>query len=160
MPPPRADARLRDMLQGLSFLSPEARETLGGAVDHQFVEHADRNLVIGALVDHQHTIDGARSDTDFLRFALGANFLITSRRAPLHSTQAARRQLEEGRIAATPIDLFDTIVGNICDCSAHMMREIAAGLDEIEDNVIIEGRGRDQRGKLGGARRKVVRLAR
>jgi zinc transporter len=155
----RADVRIFALLKGVSALTSEARDALGGMVDHQFVEHVDE-IVCGAVVDHQHGIDGPSDETDFLRFACGPGFLITARRLPLYSAQATRYALAGGAIASTPIALLEMMVTHLCDCSARMTREIAATLDKIEDNVVIEGRGRDQRAGLGYARRRAVRLAR
>jgi zinc transporter len=155
----RADVRILEVLKGIPTLTSEARDALGGTVDHQFVEHVDE-IVCGAVVDHQHGIDGPSDDTDFLRFACGPGYLITARRLPLYSARATRYALAAGAIASTPISLFEMMVTHLCDCSARMTREIAATLDKIEDNVVLEGRGRDQRAGLGYARRRAVRLAR
>ncbi|WP_296708002.1 CorA family divalent cation transporter [Rhodoblastus sp.] len=153
------DRRFIDVLRHLKTLTAEAREALAGDANHQFVEHAD-HTICGAIADHQHSIDGPKEETDFLRFACGPGFLITARRIPLYSAQTTRRALADGVKAASPIALFELIVANLCKCSAGMMRDIAISLDRIEDNVVIEGRGRDQRAGLGHARRSAVRLAR
>ncbi|MDI9849750.1 CorA family divalent cation transporter [Rhodoblastus sp. 17X3] len=153
------DRRFIDVLRHLKTLTAEAREALAGDANHQFVEHAD-HTICGAIVDHQHAIDGPKEDTDFLRFACGPGFLITARRIPIYSAQATRRALADGVKANSPIALFELIVTNLCKCSASMMRDISVSLDRIEDNVVIEGRGRDQRAGLGHARRSAVRLAR
>lgn len=155
----RADTRAHSLMADLSFLTDDARAALGGAIEHQYVEQADA-LVFGAIVDHVQSLDGPTFDSDYLRFALGPGFLITARRRPLHGAEATRVALARGATAATPVALFETIVSAICDCTAGMMRAIAADLDRIEDNVVLEGRGRDQRGPLGFRRREVVRLAR
>lgn len=155
----RADARLRDLVERIDCLTVEARDALAGSVDHQFVEHVD-GVLCGAIVDHQQTIDGVGSDVDFLRFALGRGFLLTSRRSPLYSTEAVRRALAAGSKTPTPEALFEMIVTHVCDCSARMLRDVAVIFDKIEENVVIEGRGRDQRAGLGRARRKTIRLTR
>ncbi|WP_252393663.1 CorA family divalent cation transporter [Candidatus Rhodoblastus alkanivorans] len=153
------DRRSGDILRGVKSLTPAAREVLSGDPNHPFVEFADR-LVFGALVDHSHSMDGPQEDTDYLRFACGPGFVITGRRIPLCSADATRRALADGARAAAPVALFDLLVANLCKCSGALMREVAATLDRIEDNVVIEGRGRDQRASLGRARRSAVRLAR
>lgn len=155
----RADARAQSLIAGLAWLSDDARRALAGAVDHQFVEQAG-DLVTGAVADHVQSLDGPTFESDFLRFALGPRFLVTARRRPLYGAEAARLALAGGARAATPVALFETIVAAACDCSGRMMRAIAADLDRIEDNVVLEGRGRDQRGPLGLRRREIVRLAR
>ncbi len=155
----RADHRIRDVLKGIPTLNAAAVEALCDPADHQFVEHGG-DLVSGAVVDHQHGLDGAKAETDFLRFALGERILVTSRRSPLYSADATRKLLATGARMKTPLELFEALISAISDCSGKMMRDLASSLDEIEDNVVIEGRGRDQRGRLGRARREVTRLAR
>lgn len=155
----RTDTRVGTYLAGLNWLNAEAREALAGAIDHQFVDHVD-NILSGAIVDHQHAFEGVHSETDFLRFAVGRNFIVTARRSPLYAPQAVRHNLSDGVKIASPDALFECLVSRVCDCSAYMLREIADTLDKIEENVVIEGRGRDQRAALGRARRKTVRLSR
>ena len=154
-----ADRRIDDVLNAIPALTQEAREALGGEVDHQFVERID-DVVSGAIIDHQIDIDGARMDLDFLRFACGHGFILTARRAPLYAMQMTRRALSEGAKAQSPALLLEMLGSHVCECTAGMCRDIAAKLDQIEDNVVIEGRGRDQRAGLGLARRQTVRLAR
>lgn len=153
------DRRIDDILRHIAALTQEARDALSGQVDHQFVERAD-GVVSGAIIDHQIDINGARLDSDFLRFACGRGFLITARRAALYSAQTTRRALAQGAKAETPGLLLEMLASHICDCTAKMCRSVAKTLDQIEDNVVIEGRGRDQRAGLGRARRQAVRMAR
>ncbi|WP_374544505.1 CorA family divalent cation transporter [Rhodoblastus sp.] len=153
------DRRVMDVLRRIEPLTAEARDALGGDIHHPFVEHWG-DLVFGAIADHQHAIDGPKEDGDFLRFALGRGFLVTARRIPIYSAQATRRALEDGATATSPIALFELMVTHLCKCSADLTRNMATTLDGIEDNVVIEGRGRDQRAPLGQARRSTVRLAR
>ncbi len=155
----RTDARLRDLVARIGGLTEDAREALAGAVDHQFVEYAD-GVLFGAIVDHQRTIDGVSAETDFLRFALTLGRLLTARRSPLHAPQAAREALSRGARATTPLVLFEMLLLEASECSKRMLREIAAVLDKIEENIVLEGRVRDQRSGLGQARRKSVRLSR
>ncbi|MBB4198538.1 hypothetical protein CCR94_03645 [Rhodoblastus sphagnicola] len=151
--------RMDDILNDVPSMTQEARDALGGEVDHQFVERVE-GVVSGAIVDHQIGIDGAKPDSDFLRFACGPDFVITARRAALYSAQMTRRALSDGAKAETPAHLLELLVSRLCDCTTTMCRAIAATLDQIEENVVIEGRGRDQRAGLGKARRQAVRLSR
>jgi Mg2+ and Co2+ transporter CorA len=153
------DRRLSDILHLMPALTEEAREALSGEVDHQFVERAD-GVISGAIIDHQIDINGVRLDSDFLRFACGRGFLVTARRAALYSAQTTRRALADGATAETPGQLLEMLASHICDATMKMCRAIAKTLDQIEENVVIEGRGRDQRAGLGRARRQSVRLAR
>ncbi|MFT4099084.1 MAG: CorA family divalent cation transporter [Rhodoblastus sp.] len=155
----RTDIRVREVLAAMTWLNAEAREALSGTVDHQYVEHVG-DILSGAVVDHEQAFDGVHSSTDFLRFAVGRNFVVTSRRTPLYAPQALWRSLSEGVAVQTPDALFEMLINCVCECSAQMLRGVASVLDKIEENVVIEGRGRDQRASLGRARRKTVRLSR
>jgi Mg2+ and Co2+ transporter CorA len=153
------DRRIVHLLSEIEPLTAEAREVLGGNVNHQYVEHGD-HIICGALADHEHDIDGPKEDTAFLRFACGPDFVITGRRAPVYSAQMTRRALEGGARAESPIALFEMLVTRLCQRSADMMRDLAISIDTIEDRVVVEGRGRDQGADLGRLRRSTVRLAR
>lgn len=153
------DRRIVHVLQDIRSLTPEACEALGGSVNHQYVEHGAQ-LICGALADHQHGIDGPKEDTDYLRFACGRTYLITSRRAPIFSAQVTRRALEGGATAGSPIGLFETLVTRLCQRSAEMTKQLVDAIDAIEDRIVVEGRGRSQGAELGRVRRSAVRLAR
>lgn len=153
------DRRTTDLLNDLAILPPDARVTLDGDSPHQFVERADK-ILFGQIHDHEYAIEGPRESCDHLCFAIGPGFLITSRRHPVSSVDAIRRALEAGARARDPIALFDQLVGQSCKASAFWLNDIARALDEIEDRVVIEELGRSQRGPLGLARRRLVRLAR
>jgi zinc transporter len=153
------DRRSVEVLRRIALLTPQARETLSADPNHPFVEFGDR-IAFGVLVDHRLAFEGPKLDTEFLRFAAGPAFLVTSRRVPLCSTEATRRALAQGAHAATPVALFELIATHLCKSSASLMRDVAGALDRIEDEVVIEGRGRDQRANLGRSRRDAVRLAR
>lgn len=153
------DRRTTDLLNGFSTLSPEARATLDGDRQHQYVERADQ-ILFGQIYDHEYAIEGPRESCDLLCFALGPRFLITSRRHPVSSVDILRRQIQSGAPARDPAALFDSLVAQCCKASAFWLNDIARALDEIEDRVVIEELGRSQRGPLGLTRRRLVRLAR
>ena len=153
------DTRVGTLLKSVGVLSDDARDALVGVVDHQYVEHAG-NIVFGALIDHETTMAGRTYDTNFLRFALARGYLFTARRVPLQGTQATHAAIKAGRNVVSPVLLFEMIVENISACVAKMNREIADKLDAIEDRVILDSSGREQRAPLGKIRRDAVRLAR
>jgi len=152
------DARTKALAGQIPGLTPDAKDTLFGAVDHQFVEHSGTQ-VSGAILDHERGLSGRTTRTDFLRFAFGAGFLISARRRPLLSTEETRIALASGQMAPTPLALFETIVERLCDELAAILTELGATLDRIEEHVV-EGRWRDERKALGPTRRSALRLAR
>ena len=154
-----SDARLGAVLRDCSYIEEHVRDAFLGPIDHQYVEHSD-NVIFGALIDHEMTMSGRVYETDYLRFVLGPDSLFTARRKPLQSTVSARLQFSANQRAESPLAAFELIVDNICDCIAKMTREIAVELNRIEDRVIFDGSGREQRAALGQARRDAVRLTR
>ena len=153
------DVRSRGLIEKFGVLTADTRETLTGPIDHQFLEHSEA-LVSGAFVDHERGLAGRLSQTDYLRFAFGQSFLISARRRPLNSTEATRVALSAGSVAPTPLSLFEAIVDQLCDELSRIIAELSATLDRIEERIIIEGSGRDERAMLGPARRSAVRIAR
>jgi zinc transporter len=153
-----ADMRAKALAQRLNILNAEARETLLGPIDHQFVEHVGAD-VSGAVLDHERGLSGRTSRTDYLRFAFGAGFLVSARRRPLLSAEETRVALAAGQMAPTPLALFEAIVERLCDEHAAIITELAGALDRIEEHVVY-GNWRDERRRLGSTRRDALRLAR
>ena len=153
-----ADVRSRGLIEKFGVLTDNSRETLTGQIDHQFLEHSEA-LVSGAFVDHERGLAGRLSQTDYLRFAFGQNFLIGAHRRPLNSTEATRVALSAGSVAPTPLALFEAIVDQLCDELSQIIAELSATLDRIEEQIIIEGSGRDERAMLHPAR-LLARIAR
>jgi len=152
-----SDVRSRALIAKLDMLTDDARATLSEPVQHQFLEH-DGRFVSGAVIDHERSLDGRTSTTDFLRFALGDGFLVSARRKPMNSAESTRLALRRGEVAETPLALFELIVEQLCAELSRMNDETNVALDRIED-ALIEGHGHDRAG-LGAARRDAVRIAR
>lgn len=153
------DVRVHALVKSLAVLSEAARKTLTMPVDRQFVEHSG-NIVRGAFVDHERSIGGRLPQTDYLRFAFGEQFLISARERPLNSVESTRIALSAGRLAPTPLALFETIVGHLCDELGRVIFELAGTLDQIEERIVTDGKGFGERAKLGVTRRSALRLAR
>jgi zinc transporter len=153
-----ADMRSKALADRLTTLTDEARETLFGVVDHQFVHHGGK-IVSGAILDHERGLAGRSTRMDFLRFAFGDGFLISARKRPLHAAEETRVALSGGRLTETPLALFEEIVERVCEGLVAHVGEVSAALDRMEEHIV-EGRWRDERGALGPARRSALRLAR
>lgn len=153
------DRRTTDLLAGLAILPDEARATLDGDRQHQFVERGNE-VMFGQILDHEYAYEGPRETCDQLCFAMGPGFLITSRRHAVSAIDATRRALEGGALARDPVALFELLLSQSCKGSAFWLNDIAGALDEIEDKVVIDELGRSQRGPLGLTRRRLVRLTR
>jgi zinc transporter len=153
------DLRVHALLEKLGVLSEEARETLTKPIDHQFIDHSG-NLVRGAIVDYERGLGGRLPQTGYLRFVFGEQFLISARERPLESIEATRLALSAGGLAETPLDLFETIVGHLCDELSKIIFELSASLDRIEEQIVDDGKGFGERATLGVTRRSALRLAR
>ncbi|HMK88687.1 MAG TPA: CorA family divalent cation transporter [Methylocystis sp.] len=153
------DPRVHALLARLAFLDENARKTLLGPIDAQFIEHSG-DVVRGAFVDHERTIVGRIPQTGYLRFAVGERFLISARDRPLSAVESTRVALSAGFLAETPLDLFETIVGHLCDELGKMIYELTLALDRIEEHIVGDGKGPRERTALGATRRAALRLAR
>jgi zinc transporter len=68
--------------------------------------------------------------------------------------------LGAGRLASSPLELFEAIVGHLCDELGRMIFELSSTLDRIEERIVMGGQGLDERATLGPTRRAALRLAR
>lgn len=153
------DVRIHAFLKKLPVLSDDARQTLTQPINHQFIDHSD-NLVRGAIVDYERDIGGPLPQTGYLRFVFGERFLISARERPLELVEATRMALSAGRLAETPLDLFETVVGHVCDELGKIVFELSVALDHIEERIVSDGSGASERATLGVTRRSALRLAR
>jgi len=152
------DVRARPYIARLPTLSESARTALCDPVDHQYLEYSDE-LVSGALLDHERTLAGPASRTDYLRFAIGDAFFVSARRRPMSCVETTRNALSRGARAESPIALFEMMTDFLIDELVRMTNDIGAAFDRVED-LVIDGRGRKARPMLGAARRDAVRLSR
>jgi zinc transporter len=152
------DVRVRPLIGRISALSESAREALRDPVDHQYLEYSE-GLLSGALLDLERTLAGPASSADFLRFAIGASFLVTARRRPMSCVDAARTAIGRGVAVDSPLGLFELMATHIVDGLSRTANDIGAVFDRAED-LIIDARGREARPLLGAGRRDAVRLSR
>ncbi|WP_457798617.1 CorA family divalent cation transporter [Methylocystis sp. S23] len=152
------DVRARPFIGRIAALSDSAREALCDPLDHQYLEYSE-GLVSGALLDHERTLAGPASRTDFLRFAIGERFVVTARRSPMSCVEAARGAIGRGIAVESPLALFELMATHLVDELSRMANEVGAAFDRAED-LIIDGRGRKARPVLGAGRRDAVRLSR
>lgn len=68
--------------------------------------------------------------------------------------------LSAGRLTETPLDLFETIVGHLCDELGKIIFELSVALDHIEEGIVSDSSGAGDRATLGVTRRSALRLAR
>ncbi|HYA79339.1 MAG TPA: CorA family divalent cation transporter [Methylocystis sp.] len=153
-----SNVQVHALIAKLAALGEEGRKTLAGPIERQFIEHSG-NLVRGAFFDHQRDISGRLPEIDYLRFVFGEQFLVSARERPLDAVETTRMALGAGRLAASPLELFETIVSRLCDELGRMIYELAAALDRVEERILTDGRHFEDR-TLGPTRRAALRLAR
>jgi len=156
-----SDLRAPALVTKLDALGEEGRMTFSSPIDRQFIDHSG-NLVRGAFIDHERDISGRLPQTDYLRFVFGERFLVSARERPLDAVESTRMALSAGRLAATPLELFETLVMHLSDELGRMIFELSAALDRIEERILTDGHGHgfDERTTLGSTRRAALRLAR
>ena len=152
------DVRARPLIGRIDALSDSAREALRDPIDHQYLEYSE-GLLSGALLDHERTLAGPASRTDFLRFAIDETFLVTARRRPMSCVDAIRSAVGRGTMVESPFALFEMMTTHIVDELSRTANNIGLAFDRAED-LIIDARGRDARPLLGAGRRDAVRLSR
>lgn len=153
------DVRARALVEKIEGLDEEARGTLLGPIERQFIDHSGK-LVRGAFVDYERNVTGRLPQPSYLRFVFGEQFLISARERRLEAAETTRLALGAGRLAATPLELFETIVGHLCDELGRMIFELSSALDRIEERILAGGHSLDERTTLGPTRRAALRLAR
>ncbi|MGA8170159.1 MAG: CorA family divalent cation transporter, partial [Methylocystis sp.] len=130
------------LLKRLTVLNDDARKTLSGPIDTQFIEHSG-DIVRGAFIDRERGVAGKSPGTDYLRFAFGELFLVSARQRQLHAVESTITALRAGRLASSPLELFETIVGHLCDELGRMISELTFTLDRIEERIVTDGSGLD-----------------
>lgn len=94
-----------------------------------------------------------------LHFVMGPRFLVSGRRQPVASPEAAREAAAEGESIAAPILLLETLVGYAIASISTGGAALSDELDAIEDNILDQALREDRR-RLGPIRRDAVRLHR
>lgn len=152
------DVRARPFIGQIEALSDTARDAICDPVDHQYLEFSDM-IICGALLDRERALSGPTSRTDYVRFAIGRNYLLTARRRPMNCIETTRISVDRGLNVETPLSLFELMTGSLIDELRDITGQVSAMFDSAED-LIIDQRSREARALLGAARREAVRLTR
>lgn len=160
-----SDSRGRRWIESQDFLPEEARELLAGPATTQRL-HAAGDILWGALVDYaqdfgQDIDQDAPSAEDLtqMRFAVGRDFVITTRRRPSRSAAAVRRLVIQGRSFATSHDLVEAVIDQSMEALDSAIELLGEDLNEVEDRVLDDDI-RDERRRLGVLRRALIRVHR
>lgn len=143
-----AQGRLGPTRLAAAALGPDEHQRV--VIEGEFVGGVVADLSPGA----ESAINGAR-----LHFVMGPRFLISGRRRPVRSPDAARAGAVEGEAIAAPVLLLETLVRHVIAAIATGGQSLGDELDLIEDHIL-EDRVRDDGRRLGPIRRDAVRLHR
>lgn len=140
------------------WIAPRALATATfGPDEHQRVTVED-GYVAGVVADLARA--GAKSDTSGrLHFVMGPRSLVSGRRRPVESPDAARAMAERGEPIPSPVLLLETLVGYVAASMSATGQRLSQDLDAIEDHIL-DNRTGDDRRRLGPIRRNAVRLHR
>ena len=145
----------------------EARAALLSPDTYVNLQRED-DVAQGVFVDwtHQRGVDLAaegqlRGDDGigWLHFALTPTLLVTARRQPLRSVEAARRGIAGQARVGSPVRLLEAIVERFADTVERSSDSLSVRLDRIEDRVLADSIGEERR-DLAQLRHQTVRLHR
>lgn len=130
-----------------------------GEDNHQRVT-VESSFIGGVVADLSRSpSDDADDATSRLHFVIGPRSLVSGRRQPVESPDAAREAAREGTRIASPYLLLETLIGSVITAITERGERLTDALDGIEDRILDE-RVRGDRSRLGPIRRDAVRLHR
>jgi zinc transporter len=133
--------------------------TVFGDDHHQRVT-VEGNHVGGVVADLARAPSDPDDDaTARLHFIMGPRSLVSGRRRPVESPEAAREAAREGTRIPSPFLLLESLIGYVIASITERGERLTDELDAIEDHIL-EARVRGDRRRLGPIRRDAVRLHR
>ncbi|RYF83574.1 MAG: magnesium transporter CorA [Comamonadaceae bacterium] len=122
------------------------------------VERADDMLL--AIINDVHFDFGFEpSDISTLWVAVGPQLVVSARTRPLRSIDVLRTAVRAGHAPQSSTELFEQLMRAQADALVGIVRSVTARIDSVED-ALLAGRLDQQRARLGGLRRVLVRLQR
>lgn len=154
------DARLADLVAQGRFGPAHLASSAFSADPHQRVT-VEEGYIGGVVADlaREFCAEANADAGGRLHFVMGPRFLVSGRRHPVLSPEAARAAAADGRSIAAPIVLLETLVGHVVASMAATGGRLGDELDAIEDHIL-DRRMRGERRRLGPIRRDAVRLHR
>jgi zinc transporter len=153
-----SDARVPAFLSGLPGLPEPAFQTLTSRDPHPQVD-VDSGVLHGVLADFQRTFDEETRELGWLRFAIGPDYIVTTRLHPLRSVDRARSVVSGSQRMLGPSDVLEAVVVEFVRALHGLAGELTDELNLIEDYVYDDA-PRDERRRLGPVRRILARLHR
>lgn len=152
------DARARRAIECDPRLSDAARATLLAGQASCHIDFED-GWLHGELPDLRHEHYSAGREVGRLRFAVSETALVSGRRQPLRSVEAARTAVERGKRFRSPYELVEAVVSQTLSHLDAEIRKLAEALDTIEDRIVTDS-WHGEREALTATRRDAVLLHR
>lgn len=152
------DLRAQNFIASLPSIPEPAKTTLLKSDEHLSLAVSD-GVAHGVFADLQRDVARDTREIGRLRFAFDDQLVVSARRHPLRSVDAARQRIEEGRSHNAAVGLIESIVEQFASAIGEILAELSDELDLIEDRVLSDAL-RDDRRKLMPVRRMTVRLHR
>lgn len=153
-----SDARVPGFLGEVPGLPEQALQTLTGRESHPTLD-VDEGVLHGVVLDFQRTFDEETRDFGWMRFALNDRMILTTRLHPLRSVDRAKSIVEQSLRIQHPTQVLEAIMMEFHRALHGIIGELNDELNRIEDYVVDDA-PRDERRRLGPARRVIVRLHR
>lgn len=122
------------------------------------VERAD-DALLAVINDVHFDFSFEPSDIATLWIAVGPHLAVTARARPLRSIDALRTAVRAGQAPQSSAELFEQLMRAQADVLVGIVRSVTARIDAVEDTLLAR-RADQQRARLGGLRRVLVRLQR
>jgi zinc transporter len=122
------------------------------------IDHAGRQLV-AVLNDVLFDFSFDAADISTLWLSVDENCVATARSRPLRSVDRLREAVKRGESLHAPAALLIHLLRDEADVLIQIVRDLAARIDSIEDNLLLN-RLDGKRNHLGSYRRLLIRLQR
>ena len=154
----RPAATTHQWLQGHLELPEAFTDVLEQGSRSTRVEHAHRSL-IAVINDVEYDLPRKESlDVATLWLSAGPRYLLSVQSQPLRSVEQLHVSVEAGESFISPLALVIHLLGEQADVRVHILRDAAATVNRIEDNLLADQL--PKRTNLGVIRRDLVRLQR
>ncbi|MFA6266269.1 MAG: CorA family divalent cation transporter [Pseudolabrys sp.] len=153
-----ADNRCRGWIASYAPLSDIAREVLTSSEKHLRLDIIGDEIV-GVVPDLHQGLVETSDDLVRLRFVMTERMMITARQHPVHSVEHNRRAIESGKRFPNAVSFLDAIIDQFADAIARMAERLGNELDVIEESVMHDEPGDEQR-RVGKIRLQTVRVHR
>lgn len=139
-------------------LPPAFYEALHEGTRSTRIDHAGRQLV-AVLNDVLFDFSFDAADISTLWLCVDERCIVTARSRPLRSVDRLREAVKKGENLHSPAALLIHLLRDEADVLIQIVRDLAARIDRIEDNLLLN-RLEGNRSHLGSYRRLLIRLQR